>query len=60
MADGELRCFVIGPIGADRSPERLHADWLYQEIILPSFQRDFPEWTVERADKIPTHDKILY
>lgn len=52
--DRKRQCFVIGPIGDEESDERLHADWLYQGIICPTFQNDFPDWTVERADKIST------
>jgi hypothetical protein len=48
------RCFVIGVIGEDDSPERIHADWLYEGIVLPVFERNFSDWSVERADKIPT------
>lgn len=56
MADdtGDKHCFVIGPIGDEATPERIHADWLLKGIILPMFKQYFPEWTVERADKIAT------
>jgi hypothetical protein len=55
MAEGDKKqCFVIGPIGEEGGPERLHADWLYDGIIFPVFQKDFPDWKVDRADKIPT------
>lgn len=29
-------CFVIGPIGAEGSPERTNADWLLKAIIVPA------------------------
>jgi hypothetical protein len=49
------QCFVIGVIGDDSSPERIHADWLYDEIILPVFDRaGLRDWIVERADRIAT------
>jgi hypothetical protein len=54
VTDAQKHCFVIGPIGDEGSHERIHADWLYKGIILPVFAQYFPEWTVERADKIPT------
>jgi hypothetical protein len=47
-------CFVVGPIGEDDSEQRIHADWLLDGIILPTFERHFSEFAVERADKIPT------
>jgi hypothetical protein len=51
-ADRKKQCFVVGPIGEDGSPERTHADSLYQEIILRVFEKHCAEWEVERADKI--------
>lgn len=48
------RCFVIGPIGSEDSEARIHADWLYTGIIEPVFAADFPQFKLERADKIPT------
>jgi hypothetical protein len=47
-------CFVIGPIGDEDSEHRIHADWLYTGIILPVFEKHFEDFSVERADKIPT------
>jgi hypothetical protein len=47
-------CFVIGPIGDEDSQERIHADWLLAGIIVPVFEKNFPDWVVERADRIPT------
>src|SRR5947209_5187674 len=44
-------CFVIGPIGGPDSASRLHADWLYQEIVEPVFE-SFPAFKLMRADKI--------
>jgi len=58
MPEIDKQCFVIGPIGDEGTPERIHADWLYQGIILPVFQKDLPDWTVERADKIATPGMI--
>ncbi len=45
-------CFVIGPIGDEDSPVRVHADWLLEGIIQP-VMADLPEFTVKRADKDP-------
>jgi hypothetical protein len=54
MSESDKHCFVIGPIGEEGSADRVHADWLLEGIIRPVFQKDFPEWTVERSDKIAT------
>jgi hypothetical protein len=40
MSDKKL-CFVIGPIGDPRTPERSHADWLFEGIIKPVFAEHF-------------------
>ena len=45
-------CFVVSPIGAPNGPERIHADWLLKGIIEPVFKEHFPDFRVERADKI--------
>ncbi|AGB70697.1 MULTISPECIES: hypothetical protein [Rhizobium] len=52
------RCFVVGPIGDDDSDDRIHADWLLEEIILPVFNEHFPEYSVQRADKISNPGQI--
>lgn len=44
-------CFVIGPIGDDDSAERIHADWLFEEIVEPVFLH-FSDFRVERSDKL--------
>jgi hypothetical protein len=71
MPETDKHCFVIGPIGDEGSDERNHADWLLKCIIEPVFQQDFPDWKVDRADKIdrpgmissqiinPLHDAAL-
>ena len=45
-------CFVVGPIGAPDSPERIHADWVLEEIINP-VMAEFP-FAVHRSDKLIT------
>jgi hypothetical protein len=47
-------CFVIGPIGEPATPERTHADWLFDGIIKPVFAKHFDrEFEVPiRADQI--------
>jgi len=50
-------CFVVGPIGADDSPERIHADWLLEMIIQPVMS-DFPKFETKRADQITTPGMI--
>jgi|tagenome__1003787_1003787.scaffolds.fasta_scaffold20864971_1 hypothetical protein len=44
-------CFVASPIGKAHSPERNHADWLYQGIIKPVLDQ-YADFTLLRADKI--------
>lgn len=56
--DQKKHCFVIGPIGDEGSADRVHADWLLDEIIVPVFERDFPDWQVARADRIATPGMI--
>lgn len=51
-------CFVVGPIGADDSEDRIHADWLLEEIIQPVFEEHFKDFDVTRADKISDPGRI--
>jgi hypothetical protein len=55
MAEEELEqdklCFVVGPIGAEDSADRIHADWLLEMIIQPVMAA-YPAFEVKRADKI--------
>ncbi|TIQ18741.1 MAG: hypothetical protein E5X51_24440 [Mesorhizobium sp.] len=51
-------CFIVGPIGADDSDDRIHADWLLEGIIAPVFEEHFEEFRVERADKISDPGRI--
>jgi hypothetical protein len=51
-------CFVVGPIGNDDSDDRIHADWLLEEIIQPVFEEKFPAFSVTRADKISEPGRI--
>jgi hypothetical protein len=50
MPDEKL-CFVVSPIGAEDSPQRIHADWVLEEIIEP-VMADFEGFQVSRADKM--------
>jgi hypothetical protein len=43
-------CFVVGPIGANDSEIRVHADWLLEEIIQP-VMAEFADFEVKRADQ---------
>ncbi|RWA70617.1 hypothetical protein [Mesorhizobium sp.] len=54
----QKRCFVVGPIGGDDSSDRIHADWLLEEIILPVFGVHFKDFVVTRADKITEPGQI--
>ncbi|MBY5362618.1 hypothetical protein HFO97_22255 [Rhizobium leguminosarum] len=55
---GKKNCFVVGPIGDDDSDDRVHADWLLEEIIEPVFAEHFPEFRVSRADRMPQPGQI--
>jgi hypothetical protein len=44
-------CFVIGPIGADGSPERKHADLLLHAVIKHVLEADEFGYRVKRADE---------
>jgi hypothetical protein len=52
MTEKKKQCFVIGPIGDHKSPDRVHADKLLKEIIKPTFRTNFKDFTVVRADTI--------
>lgn len=53
------RCFVVCPIGEEGGSTRLHADWLFEGIIVPTFDRNFAdEYEVIRSDKIDTPGMI--
>ncbi|MDH4442385.1 MAG: hypothetical protein QE284_18620 [Rhizobium sp.] len=52
------KCFVVGPIGADDSEDRIHADWLLEMIIQPVFEEHFKDFDVTRADKISDPGRI--
>ncbi|MEM8771202.1 MAG: hypothetical protein AAGD92_06100 [Pseudomonadota bacterium] len=45
-----MRCFVIGPIGADDSPERKHSNQLFEYLLQPIVSE--AGYSIERADKI--------
>jgi hypothetical protein len=51
-------CFVASPIGDAGKPDRTHADWLLKGIIIPVFNTNFPDFAVQRADKISTPGMI--
>lgn len=58
------RCFVIGPIGADNSEEREHADMLLQVVIEPVLSNDPFGYQVIRSDSISDpgmiNDKMIH
>lgn len=45
-------CFVVGPIGADDTDVRVHADWLLEEIVQPVMAK-YESFVVKRADQDP-------
>ncbi len=60
MSSGDTvkKCFVIGPIGKEGSPERKDADWLLHDIIEPVLENDPFNYKVERADQIAEPGRI--
>jgi hypothetical protein len=50
MPDKKKLCFVVGPIGAEDTDTRIHADWLLEEIIQP-VMAEFTDFEVKRADQ---------
>jgi len=51
-------CFVVSPIGQAGSDQRRHADWVLNGIIKPVFDKSYPDFKVERADKITEPGQI--
>lgn len=47
-------CFVVSVIGEEGSPQRLHADWVLEGIIKPTFDEHFKDYKVVRADHMNT------
>jgi hypothetical protein len=43
-------CFVVSPIGAEESEDRVHADWVLEEIIKPEIA-ELSDFAVKRADE---------
>ncbi|MDW9488223.1 hypothetical protein GYB73_08695 [Sinorhizobium meliloti] len=56
--DKKKLCFVVGPIGADDSEARIHADWLFEEIVTPVLGEHFNDFFTTRADKISSPGMI--
>ncbi|MCB1884698.1 MAG: hypothetical protein KDG89_12015 [Geminicoccaceae bacterium] len=52
MADEREKCFVIGPIGQEGSPERRHADMLLNLVIKEVLEKDPFSYCVVRADEV--------
>lgn len=54
MSDARKKtCFVVSQIGGSDSPERIHADWVFDGILEPVFKTDeFSGFELIRADKI--------
>lgn len=54
MAGPKKECFVVSVIGEEGSPQRLHADWVLDGIIKPTFDEHFKDYKVVRADHMNT------
>lgn len=53
-AGAHKECFVVSVIGEEGSPQRLHADWVLEGIIKPTFDEHFKDHKVVRADQMNT------
>jgi hypothetical protein len=51
MSESRKLCFVVGPIGAEGTNERRHADLLMRLVIRPVMDQ-WPEFDIQRADQI--------
>ena len=47
------KCFVIGQIGGDGTPERNDADWVLDGIVRPALEGEPFNYQVTRADEGP-------
>ena len=54
MTNKTKECFVVSAIGEEGSSERLHADWVLEGIIKPTFDDHFQDFHVVRADHMNT------
>lgn len=57
MSSPSKLCFVVSPIGDEDSDIRVHADWVLEEIV-EHVMAEFPDFAVERADKLPAPGMI--
>jgi hypothetical protein len=64
MTEKKRRCFVIGPIGDEVSPERKHADMLLNNVIREALKDCEPPYEVVRSDEIAEPgmitDRMIY
>lgn len=51
-AEKSKSCFVVTQIGEEDSLERIHADWVFDEILTPVFNERPVQYNLIRADKI--------
>ena len=54
MSGPKKECFVVSVIGEEGSAQRLHADWVLDGIIRPTFEEHFKDYKVVRADHMNT------
>jgi hypothetical protein len=52
MSEQKRRCFVIGPIGKEGSPERKHADMFLNAVVREALKDCDPAYEVIRSDTI--------
>jgi hypothetical protein len=57
MVDKKL-CFIVGEIGATKTPERKTAMWLVNEIVEPVIKADFPDFEVRHVVMVLEQEHI--
>lgn len=49
---------MVGPTGDEDSEDRIHADWLHEEIVAPVFQERCTEFELSRQGIIAEPGRI--
>jgi hypothetical protein len=55
---GKKLCFVVGEIGATKTPERTIAMWLMNEIVQPVLEADYPDFEARHVEMVLEQEHI--